>query len=329
MEALIRNKNTESAFHRAIRAHNWLKVQILMDTDDMDAQNGRGQIPIQVIYNTQFPRRISGVFELIQGQHCCCRRKFTDMRYDIIEALLAKSANINHQDEEGCTLLHDAIWYHDWDMADLLLNLGADVSLKNNLQQTPLTLAKPIEKTSMKANFHCLPIHVEDSSEVPLDIAKRLTNGQTADIDFMFSFSARKGSTWWCDYGTEYFMHSLKYLKPCDLNLVKLEQDLEYVNMILKCSLGIRAFTFKRADIMEHLVEAGCSRPKILKLKTCRNDELVADWQGFARNTRSLTQLSQMCVRNSIRDLSEDSFNSLCLPTLLKNYAQLHHVGSA
>ena len=284
---------------------------------------------LQVIYNTPFPRRITSVFELVPGQHRCRRRKFAGIQYNMVERLLQRTADINHQDHEGWTLLHEAVWYHDWDMVDMLLSLGADVAFMNNFKETPLALAQPLKLTSLQVNSQCLPVPISNMDSAPLDIVKRLTNGKTSSVDIMFGFCAQKCSKWWSSYGTEYFLHSLKFVKPSDLEIVQLKQELDYVRVLLKCSLGIRSFWFKKMDILEHLLEAGCSRPMCFKIRQSGNSDVVRDWNEFSTNTRSLTQLSQMCIRNSIRDFSDESFDYLYLPKLLRNYTQLHHMGPA
>lgn len=65
-------------------------------------------------------------------------------KFDLIQILLsanAKIKNINRIiDEEGYTLLHEAVILEMHNLVDILIKLGADVTIKNKNNKTPLQL---------------------------------------------------------------------------------------------------------------------------------------------------------------------------------------------
>ena len=58
-----------------------------------------------------------------------------------IQYLLNRKANINYQDNEGCTALHYAIYFNHFHAVDLLIKMNANISLVNSEGKTPLQYA--------------------------------------------------------------------------------------------------------------------------------------------------------------------------------------------
>jgi len=56
--------------------------------------------------------------------------------------LLIAKANVNHQNMDKFTPLHTACRYKFQDLANLLIKYGADLSIKDEKERTPLDLSK-------------------------------------------------------------------------------------------------------------------------------------------------------------------------------------------
>ncbi|MBR5879374.1 MAG: ankyrin repeat domain-containing protein, partial [Akkermansia sp.] len=63
---------------------------------------------------------------------------------EMVAALLKHGADINAQDEDGDTVLHDAVIANEPEIVQMLLEAGADVSIRNEEGQTPEDIALEI-----------------------------------------------------------------------------------------------------------------------------------------------------------------------------------------
>ena len=68
---------------------------------------------------------------------------------DVVEALLDRGANINHQNNDKITPLHYAALGNLLPVVKILINRGADRSLKDRWKRTPLDLAKEFKIKSI------------------------------------------------------------------------------------------------------------------------------------------------------------------------------------
>lgn len=59
-------------------------------------------------------------------------------QYETIKTLLEHGAKVNHADENGRSVLHDAAMYSGKEVMNLLISYGADVNARNKHQSTPL-----------------------------------------------------------------------------------------------------------------------------------------------------------------------------------------------
>lgn len=60
--------------------------------------------------------------------------------YELVKELIKAGANINFQNEEGDTLLHIAVLNRNRKMLNLLIEVGIDLNIKNNINQTAFDL---------------------------------------------------------------------------------------------------------------------------------------------------------------------------------------------
>lgn len=68
-----------------------------------------------------------------------------DEPYKLLKSLIDIGYDVNQQDEDGCTLLHDAVRDDDIDRVRLLIDSNADVNIKNNDRIMPLHLAVSLQ----------------------------------------------------------------------------------------------------------------------------------------------------------------------------------------
>ncbi|MDR2978028.1 MAG: ankyrin repeat domain-containing protein [Rickettsiales bacterium] len=61
---------------------------------------------------------------------------------DVAELLIDKGADVNARDNIDWTPLHTAAFYDAKDVAELLIDKGADIRAKNNDNETPLEVAR-------------------------------------------------------------------------------------------------------------------------------------------------------------------------------------------
>ena len=69
---------------------------------------------------------------------------------DVIDFLIKQGANIDQQDENGNTPLHDAVQHDRRVVAKYLINRGANLALKNKAGLTPLSLAISLQRTDIE-----------------------------------------------------------------------------------------------------------------------------------------------------------------------------------
>jgi ankyrin repeat protein len=104
---------------------------------------------------------------------------------DLVEALIAHGADINDA-KGGETALHGAIAERHRDVAELLINKGADVTLKNMSGRTPLHfLANYIDDQKLAELMikHGADINARDKNgETPLTFATKAGNNQVAKV---------------------------------------------------------------------------------------------------------------------------------------------------
>ena len=70
--------------------------------------------------------------------------EFTTPRFDIVDLLLAKGADVNIRDDKGLTPLHIAASYAAWNypkIVELLLSKRAEINAKDNNGKTALSYA--------------------------------------------------------------------------------------------------------------------------------------------------------------------------------------------
>jgi uncharacterized protein len=67
----------------------------------------------------------------------------------LAEAVLQKDTDINNMDENGFTGLHHAAYMANYEMAKLLLERGANPTLKNARHQTPADIASQIREKEL------------------------------------------------------------------------------------------------------------------------------------------------------------------------------------
>ncbi len=65
----------------------------------------------------------------------------TGRQYDSVQLKIRDESNINHQNNNGDTSLHIAIRGNNSEIAKMLLDQGADITILNNDGKTPLDLA--------------------------------------------------------------------------------------------------------------------------------------------------------------------------------------------
>ena len=65
----------------------------------------------------------------------------TKKQYDIAKALIKGGADINHEDNEGTSLIHYAIFNESEKIIELLVNFGANLKTKDQYGLTPLVYA--------------------------------------------------------------------------------------------------------------------------------------------------------------------------------------------
>lgn len=69
----------------------------------------------------------------------------TDASRFVLESLISHGANINSKDDNETTPLHSAVKTHNIELVKFLLEKGADPTLKNSNNETPIELAKSIK----------------------------------------------------------------------------------------------------------------------------------------------------------------------------------------
>lgn len=106
------NHNLQTALHIAVQLGKIEMVKLLLSfTARTDIKDYRGNTPLHVAA--------------------------MNLHADIVQILLENKVEIDAQDNAGNTALHLVLW-RDADIAQLLLNKGADTMIKNNVEETAL-----------------------------------------------------------------------------------------------------------------------------------------------------------------------------------------------
>ncbi|KAJ8669924.1 hypothetical protein QAD02_001183 [Eretmocerus hayati] len=153
---LLATWNGFTSLDLAVRCKSFAAVKYLLDRGaNVMVQDAYGKTPIHIAFESK-----SGeIFSLLLGKlvnlspnaidvvglsllHMLC----TTSKSEIIHTLLANGADVNAQVSfgspfwAGFTPLHFAVKHHQLGVINLLLNSGADVSLKNGLDQSPFDM---------------------------------------------------------------------------------------------------------------------------------------------------------------------------------------------
>jgi len=128
-------------------------------------------------------------------------------RKKVAELLLTYKADVNAQDNDGNTPLHNAIKYRQREVAELLLENHADVEAKdkNNywtalhiaavdgyLEESKLLLAHKANPNA-KGKWDATPLHLAAARGNKMVLELLLASG--AEVNAMFNFPKQKGMT--------------------------------------------------------------------------------------------------------------------------------------
>ncbi|MBN2181513.1 MAG: ankyrin repeat domain-containing protein [Sedimentisphaerales bacterium] len=83
-----------------------------------------------------------------------------DGKYETIKTLLEHGANVNHKNEDGRTVLHEAAMYSGKEVINLLISYGADVNARDEHQSTPL------HQAAMLNNIEAAKALVENGADI-------------------------------------------------------------------------------------------------------------------------------------------------------------------
>lgn len=129
----------------------WLEnIKKLLPNCDLNRPNSSGIFPFIAIIATNR----KDLFDLILSYHLNINQRNTDFpaftpllqacvggNEHIIETLLKQKADCEQADKMGNTPLHKVVFFNHEKAARLLIQYGADYTIKNNEQQTPLDIA--------------------------------------------------------------------------------------------------------------------------------------------------------------------------------------------
>ena len=104
------------------------------------------------------------------------------MNYSLISTctsriLLENSANVNAQDNDGYTALHEAASQGKTEIVKLLIEKGADVNAKNKYGKTPLAEALRHEPDNREVIETLLKAGANNPKITELDIINAISNG--------------------------------------------------------------------------------------------------------------------------------------------------------
>ncbi len=103
----------------------------------------------------------------------------------IASCLLARRANPNKGDKAGNTPLHRAILTENWELADILLQKGADINIENDDGFTPINVAQSVEAVQYLLDHGADPTRSDEGGNTILH--KAAMNGDCAMIKALLS----------------------------------------------------------------------------------------------------------------------------------------------
>lgn len=139
--------NSEDKFMSPTEINNTICTMLLEQNLEVNLMDNSGQTPLMFV--SRFGDQIYSKFILTSFKQACYNNNIT-----LVKHLLEHKADVKtKRTTDHVTALHIALHEQNWDIADILLESGADINAENDEGVTPLHIAVAGTRQFLNKNY--------------------------------------------------------------------------------------------------------------------------------------------------------------------------------